>query len=87
MVGAASLAYAFAIMENIRLRAPESAGLFCDIPPVTREMVYVRTRVLALRAGRVPPHVIQIDYEQAKRELTGETEPERQDAALAERPS
>lgn len=49
---------------------------------VTREMVHVRTRELALRAGRIPPQVAQIDYEQAKRELTGESESDRQDAVL-----
>lgn len=50
--------------------------------PVTRERVHARTRELALEAGRVPPHVAQVDYEQAKRDVTGETDTERQDAAL-----
>ena len=36
---------------------------------VTREMVYTRTRELARIAGRIPPQVSQVDYEQAKREL------------------
>ncbi|CAM3139780.1 hypothetical protein [Rariglobus hedericola] len=36
------------------------------------ERVRVRTRELALDAGRVPPHVLQVDYEQAKREVMGE---------------
>lgn len=72
-------------MENTRVRAPERAHPRCLTPPVTREMVYARTRALALRAGRVPPMVWQIDYEQAKRELTGESESERQDAVLTAR--
>lgn len=50
---------------------------------VTREMVQARTRELALMAGRPPPHVLQADYEQAKRELTGVADPERQEAILA----
>ena len=50
--------------------------------PVTREMVQARTRELALIAGRIPPHVSQADYEQAKRELTGESDLDRQDAML-----
>jgi hypothetical protein len=37
------------------------------------ERVRARTRELALDAGRVPPHVLQADYEQAKREVMGET--------------
>lgn len=52
------------------------------IGPVTREMVHVRTRELALIAGRAPPHVARVDYEQAKLELTGEPDPDRQDAML-----
>jgi hypothetical protein len=49
---------------------------------VTREMIAARTRELALRAGRIPPYVAQADYEQAKRELTGETDADRQDALI-----
>jgi hypothetical protein len=52
------------------------------IGPVTREMVRLRSRELALIAGRTPPQVSQIDYEQAKRELTGESDLDRQDAML-----
>ena len=53
---------------------------FTGIGRVTREMVQVRTRKLALSAGRVPPHVSQADYEQAKRELKDESELERRKA-------
>ena len=52
------------------------------IGPVTREMVQARTRELALIAGRAPPHVTQADYEQAKQELTGESDLDRQEAVL-----
>lgn len=51
--------------------------------PVTRARVDARTHELALLAGRVPPHVTQSDYEQAKREVTGESDSDRQDAMLA----
>ncbi|HVS52373.1 MAG TPA: hypothetical protein VHD62_08460 [Opitutaceae bacterium] len=51
--------------------------------PQIREMLHVRTCELALRAGRILPHVAQLDYEQAKRELTGEAERDQQDAAIA----
>jgi hypothetical protein len=49
---------------------------------VTRELVRARARELALLAGRPPPLVTQADYFQARRELTGETNPERQEAIL-----
>ena len=50
--------------------------------PVSREDVHVRARELALIDGRTPPNVSQADYEQAKRELTGEADLERQEAVL-----
>lgn len=50
---------------------------------VTREMIAHRTRELALRAGRTPPYVVQADYEQAKRDVTGETDADRQEAVIA----
>lgn len=52
------------------------------IGPVTREMVHARARELALIAGRRPPQVQQANYEQAKRELTGESDIDRQAAIL-----
>lgn len=48
----------------------------------TREMVRSRTIELASIAGRGPHQIKQADYEQAKRELTGETELDRQLAVL-----
>ncbi len=65
---------------------PLNKGVVTKKPPgigqVTREMVQARTRALALIAGRAPPEVSHTDYEQAKRELTGESDVDRQDAIL-----
>ena len=55
---------------------------FAGIGPVTRAMVQARALELAVIAGRAPPSVTQADYEQAKRELTGESDMDRQDAIL-----
>jgi hypothetical protein len=52
------------------------------IGPATRAMVDTRARELALIAGRGPSDVWQVDYERAKRELTGESDMDRQDALL-----
>jgi len=52
------------------------------IGPVTREMVQNRTRELAMIYGRTPGQISQADYERAKRELTGESDRDRQDAIL-----
>jgi methyl coenzyme M reductase gamma subunit len=48
--------------------------------PVTREMVYSRTIELASLAGRASYEIRQHDYEQAKRELTGESDFDKQQA-------
>lgn len=53
----------------------------------TRAMVHARTRELALAAGRPPPYVTQADYEEAKRQLTGEQDLERQIAILDTAPA
>jgi hypothetical protein len=50
--------------------------------PVTREQVHTRTRELAGIAGRGPLEVSQNDYDQARSELTGESDGERQEAVL-----
>jgi hypothetical protein len=52
------------------------------IGPVTREMVHARARERAMIAGRSPLQVSQVDYEDAKRELTGESDVDRQEAML-----
>ncbi len=49
---------------------------------VTREMVQARTRSMAVTAGRSPLQISQADYEQARRELTGESDMDRQEARL-----
>lgn len=49
---------------------------------VTRERVYARTRELAMKAGRPSLQVTQSDYEQARCELTGESDMLRQEAVL-----
>lgn len=51
-------------------------------PPVTRERVHARTRELAGLGGRHAHQVTRSDYERAKREVTGETRPYRQDDLL-----
>jgi hypothetical protein len=55
---------------------PLNTGLiaknFTGNGPVTRAMVHARTKELALIAGRIPPEVSQVDYQQAQRELAGE---------------
>ena len=45
-------------------------------------MVYARTLELAAVAGREPHQIKQVDYERAKRELTGESDYDRQQAML-----
>jgi len=55
---------------------------FAGIGPVTRPMVHARARELALIAGRSAQEVTQADYGQAKRELTGESDGDRQDEVL-----
>jgi hypothetical protein len=50
--------------------------------PVTREMVRARTIELTLLAGRNSLQIHRLDYERAKRELTGESDSDRQQAVL-----
>jgi hypothetical protein len=69
---------------------PNTKGLplesMAEIEPVTREDVHARARKLALIDGRPPADVSQADYEQAKRELTGQSDLDRQEAVLDEMP-
>ena len=52
------------------------------IRSVTRNMVHARTLEIARLAGRNSQQVKQSDYEAAKRELTGETDFDLQQAVL-----
>ena len=49
---------------------------------VSRERVNDRTHELAALSGRASPQIVQADYEQAKRDVTGESDHDRQDAIL-----
>lgn len=60
----------------------DSDGFPAIFPLVTPHMVRSRTVELAINAGRSSIEISQRDYEQAKRELTGETDFERQQAVL-----
>ena len=57
-----------------------------DVGTVTPEMVEPRARELAAIAGRIPPQPSQVDYEQAKRELTGGPDIDIQEAVLESMP-
>ena len=70
--------------QNISI--PTLAADRARIGSVTRERVDARTHELALLAGRPPPHVTQSDYEQAKREVTGESDIDRQEAMFEAAP-
>jgi hypothetical protein len=59
---------------------------FTGIGAVTRDMVSVRAKELAMISGRAPYEVSQADFEQAKRELTGESDMDRQDEILESLP-
>ena len=52
------------------------------IRPVTREMVHARTIEIAVLDGRDSHEIKQFDYEQAKRELTGESDFDKQQAVF-----
>ena len=52
------------------------------VRPVTRQMVYTRTLELASLAGRTSCQIKQMHYERAKRELTGESDFDKQQAVL-----
>jgi hypothetical protein len=52
------------------------------IGPVSRAMLQQRARELALIAGRDPAHVLPADHAQARRELGGGTDADRQEKLL-----
>jgi hypothetical protein len=55
---------------------------FRGVGTVSRNMVHQRASELAQIEGRNPLSISQADYEQAKRELTGESDIDRQEAIL-----
>lgn len=69
-------------MHNIRTDAGTGNGSVAVIRSITRQMVHDRTLELALIDGRNSLQIKQVDYEQAKRELTGESDFARQQQIL-----
>jgi|GEM_PF-2504597 len=69
-------------MNVIHSILKNSQGNISLIRPVTRQMVYARTIELASTAGRTAHEIKQTDYEQSKRELTGESDIHKQQALL-----
>lgn len=69
-------------MKNTDNRFINSGDTTTAQPRVTSGMVRARTVELAQIAGRSSIEIRQRDYEQAKRELTGETDSDRQLAVL-----
>jgi hypothetical protein len=71
---------------NTMNKNPINKGILTEnasgIGTVTPEMVEARARELAAIAGRVPSQPSLVDYEQAKRELTGEPDADVQEAVL-----
>lgn len=67
---------------SVNPEIPVSAGFPTTTPSVIHGMVRARTVELAIRAGRRSIEIRQSDYEQAKRELTGETDFDRQQVML-----
>lgn len=59
-----------------------SALIWTSTKPSPRERLHLRTRELAFLAGHAPVDITQANYEQAKREVTGESSLSRQNAAL-----
>ena len=55
---------------------------FIGIGTVTREMVLKRAQELAMINGHSSDHILESEFEQAKRELTGGSDIEPKDAAL-----
>jgi len=69
-------------MENIQTNPGSGHGFVVVTRSVTRQMVHDRTLELALIDGRDSHQIRQVDYERAKRELTGESDFDRQQQIL-----
>ena len=66
--------------DNTRATMPEDT---CQpLLPASRSLVYARTLRLALNSGRYAHEISKADYDQAMREVTGESARRRQDALL-----
>ncbi len=72
--------------KNTMKKNPLNKGVLSNnaagIGPVTAEMVDARARELAVIAGRDHSQPSTVDYEQAKRELTGEPEIDAEEESL-----
>lgn len=69
-------------MENIQTVPRPAGGSVVITRSATRQMVHGRTLELALLDGRSSLQIRQVDYERAKRELTGESDFDRQQQIL-----
>lgn len=69
-------------MKNNPVNGGVISENFAGIGPVSRAMVNKRASELAQISGRLPMAVTQSDYEQAKRELTGESDIDLQETIL-----
>jgi hypothetical protein len=69
-------------MDNIRTNAGVGNGSVVVTRSITRQMVHDRTLELASIDGRSSLQIKQVDYEQAKRDLTGESDFDRQQQIL-----
>jgi hypothetical protein len=73
-------------MEQNPLTTGSIAENFVGIGTVTREMVLKRAYELALINGHSPNHISKSEFQQAKRELTGGSDMDPQEAALESAP-
>ena len=73
-------------MKENQLQEGLIAANFTGIGTVTREMVLARARELAIINGHSPDHVLESEFEQAKRELTGGSDIDPQEEALESMP-
>jgi hypothetical protein len=69
-------------MKNNPINKGVVSNKLAGIGPVSRKMVQQRASELALIAGRPRNEIHPADYEQAKRELAGQPDIDRQDEAL-----
>ncbi|HZC58910.1 MAG TPA: hypothetical protein VE154_02880 [Chthoniobacterales bacterium] len=73
-------------MKKNQLKEGLIAENSTGVGTVTREMVLARARELAIINGHSPHHVLESEIEQAKRELTGESDIDSKEEALESMP-